>query len=140
MENFTPLPAFFGGVLIGLSVVWLMLANGRIAGVSGVVGGLLVSRLRDAGWRVAFLLGLIATPLLYAAVTEGVPPVTVTSSTGLLIAGGLLVGFGGRLGSGCTSGPSRCTTRAKGRPAHGPPTGRGRRSPPSGSWRRPSSA
>lgn len=104
MENFTPLPAFFGGVLIGLSVVWLMLANGRIAGVSGVVGGLLVSRLRDAGWRVAFLLGLIATPLLYAAVTEGVPPVTVTSSTGLLIAGGLLVGFGGRLGSGCTSG------------------------------------
>ena len=104
MEHFTPLPAFIGGVLIGLSVVLLLLMNGRIAGVSGVVGGLLVSKLRDAGWRVAFLVGLVAAPLLYAAAADGTVPIAVTSSTGLLIAGGLLVGFGARLGSGCTSG------------------------------------
>ncbi|WP_424138245.1 YeeE/YedE family protein [Roseomonas chloroacetimidivorans] len=104
MENFTPVSAFFGGVLIGLSVVVLLLTNGRIAGVSGVVGGLLASRVRDAGWRLAFILGLIAAPLLYAAVAGGVPPIAVTSSTGLLIVAGLLVGFGARLGSGCTSG------------------------------------
>ena len=104
MENFTPLPAFFGGVLIGLSVVLLLLTNGRIAGISGVVGGLLASKVRDIGWRLAFILGLIAAPLLYAAVAGGVPPIAVTSSTGLLIVGGLLVGFGARLGSGCTSG------------------------------------
>ncbi len=104
MENFTPLPAFLGGVLIGNSVVLLLLTNGRIAGISGVVGGLLVSKVRDAGWRLAFILGLIAAPLLYAAVAGGVPPIAITSSTGLLIGGGLLVGFGVRLGSGCTSG------------------------------------
>jgi len=104
MENFTPLPAFFGGILIGLSVVLLLLTNGRIAGISGVVGGLFVSRVRDAGWRLAFILGLIAAPLLYAGVTGGVRPIAITSSTGLLITGGLLVGFGARLGSGCTSG------------------------------------
>lgn len=104
MENFTPLPAFLGGTLIGISVVLLLLTNGRIAGISGVVGGLLVSKVRDAGWRLAFILGLIAAPLLYAAVAGGVPPIAITSSTGLLIGGGLLVGFGARLGSGCTSG------------------------------------
>lgn len=104
MENFTPFSALFGGVLIGLSMVLLLLTDGRIAGISGVVGGLLVSKVRDAGWRLAFILGLIAAPLLYAAVAGEVPQVSVTSSTGLLIAGGLLVGFGARLGSGCTSG------------------------------------
>jgi hypothetical protein len=104
MENFTPVPAFLGGVLIGISVVLLLLTNGRIAGISGVVGGLLMSKVRDAGWRLAFILGLIAAPLLYAAVAGGVPPIAITSSTGLLIGGGLLVGFGARLGSGCTSG------------------------------------
>ncbi|WP_456307494.1 YeeE/YedE family protein [Paeniroseomonas aquatica] len=71
MDNFTPVSAFFGGVLIGLSVVVLLLTNGRIAGVSGVVSGLLVSRVHDAGWRLAFILGLIAAPLLYAAVAGG---------------------------------------------------------------------
>ncbi len=104
MENFTPWSALLGGVLIGLSVVFLLLTNGRIAGVSGVVGGLLVSKVRDAGWRLAFILGLIAAPLFYTAVVGGAPSIAVTSSPGLLIAGGLLVGFGARLGSGCTSG------------------------------------
>lgn len=104
MENFTPWPALLGGVLIGLSTVLLLLANGRIAGISGIVGGLLTSSASDAGWRLAFLVGLVAAPLLYGLVAGGVPPITVTTSTGLLIAGGLLVGFGTRLGGGCTSG------------------------------------
>lgn len=104
MENFTPIPALLGGILIGLSVVLLMLTNGRIAGISGVVGGLLALKVRDAGWRLAFILGLVAGPLLYAAVAGRVPPIDVTPSAGLLVAGGVLVGFGARLGGGCTSG------------------------------------
>ena len=104
MENFTPLAALSGGVLIGVSVVLLLLTNGRIAGISGIVGGLLLSGARDAGWRLAFIVGLIAAPLLYAAVAGAARPIVVTSSTALLIAGGLLVGFGARLGGGCTSG------------------------------------
>lgn len=104
MVNFTPVPAFLGGVLIGLSVLLLMLTNGRIAGVSGIVGGLLARNLHEAWWRLAFVLGLVASPLLLASSVGGVPPITVTPSTGLLVAGGLLVGFGARLGSGCTSG------------------------------------
>lgn len=97
------MPAFFGGVLIGLSVVLLLLANGRIAGVSGVLGGLLAPGNRDAGWRLAFVAGLVAAPPLLVA-AGGEPPVAVTHSAALLVAGGLLVGFGARLGSGCTSG------------------------------------
>lgn len=104
MENFTPWSALLGGMLIGLSTVLLLLANGRIAGISGIVGGLLSFKASDAGWRMAFLVGLVAAPLLYGMTVGGVPPVTVTASTGLLIAGGLLVGFGTRLGGGCTSG------------------------------------
>jgi uncharacterized membrane protein YedE/YeeE len=104
MENFTPVSALLGGILIGLSATLLLLASGRIAGISGILGGLLVPKAGEAGWRLAFLLGLIAAPLLYAAVAGGLPPITVTSSTALLAAGGLLVGFGSRLGSGCTSG------------------------------------
>ena len=104
MDNFAPWPALLGGILIGLSTVLLLLANGRIAGISGIVGGLLASKVRDAGWRLAFLVGLVAAPLLYAPMTGGAPSVTVTSSTGLLIVGGFLVGFGTRLGGGCTSG------------------------------------
>jgi hypothetical protein len=104
MESFTPLPAFLGGVLIGLAAVLLLLTNGRIAGVSGIVGGLVAPKVGDAGWRLAFVVGLVAAPFLHAALAGEVPPVAVTSSTGLLVAGGLLVGFGSRLGSGCTSG------------------------------------
>lgn len=104
MENFTPFPALLGGVLIGLSVVWLMLANGRIAGISGVVGGALRPPPGDAGWRLAFVAGLVLAPLLYAVLSGGMAPITVPNSTWLLVAGGLLVGFGSRLGSGCTSG------------------------------------
>ena len=103
MENFTPLSAILGGVLIGLSVVLLLLTNGRIAGISGVVGGLWAEVRRR---RVAAGLppGPVAAPLALCAWSGVVPADRVTSSTGLLIAAGLLVGFGARLGSGCTSG------------------------------------
>ena len=108
MENFTPVSAFLGGVMIGLAAVLLLLANGRIAGVSGILGGLLAPQPREIGWRLAFILGLVAGPLLYAVLAGGPSPITVTSSTALLIAGGLLVGYGTRLGSGCTSGHGVC--------------------------------
>ena len=106
--TFTPLSAFSGGILIGLSAVLLLLANGRIAGISGIVGGLLAPRAGEIGWRIAFVVGLLAGPLLYAAVAGEVPSVTLTSSTGLLVAGGFLVGYGTRLGGGCTSGHGVC--------------------------------
>ena len=104
MDNFTPLPALLGGILIGLSTVLLLLANGRIAGISGIVNGLLSPTVAGSGWRLAFLLGLVAAPLLYAALAGAVPPIAIASSPWLLIAAGLLVGFGTRLGGGCTSG------------------------------------
>ena len=108
MENFTPVSATLGGVLIGLSAVLLWLFNGRIAGISGIVGGLIAPGTRDFAWRAAFILGLVAGPLVTAALLGEMPPVTITGSTGLLVAGGLLVGFGTRLGSGCTSGHGVC--------------------------------
>lgn len=108
MENFTPLSALLGGVLIGLAAVLLLWANGRIAGISGIVGGLLPPKASDAGWRLAFVAGLVAGPYLHAALAGGVAPITVSSSAGLLLAAGLLVGFGSRLGAGCTSGHGVC--------------------------------
>ncbi len=96
--------ALLGGSLIGLAAVFLLLTDGRIAGISGIVGGLLVRGVRDTGWRFAFLAGLVAAPLLVAALAGRAVPIAVTPSTGLLVAGGLLVGFGTRLAGGCTSG------------------------------------
>jgi hypothetical protein len=107
MENFTPGPAFAGGLLIGLAALLLLGTIGRIAGVSGILSGLLPPTAGDASWRVAFLAGLIAAPAFVAAAT-GTPPVEVTQSLPLLVAGGLLVGFGTRLGGGCTSGHGIC--------------------------------
>lgn len=108
MDNFTPISALAGGVLIGLSAVVLWLANGRIAGISGIAGGLLAPPARDTGWRAAFIVGLIAGPLIVSTFTGGLRAISITSSSTLLIAGGLLVGFGTRLGSGCTSGHGVC--------------------------------
>jgi uncharacterized protein len=106
--TFTPLSAFAGGVLIGLAAVLLLLANGRIAGISGIVGGLFGPRAGEIGWRLAFIVGLLAGPLFYATFAGDAPPVAVTSSISLLIASGVLVGYGTRLGSGCTSGHGVC--------------------------------
>lgn len=108
MEHFTPLSALIGGAMIGLSAVILWMMDGRVAGISGIVGGLVDPAAHDAGWRIAFLLGLVAAPLIYWTAGGGYPAITITSSLPLLIAGGLLVGFGTRLGGGCTSGHGVC--------------------------------
>lgn len=105
--HFTPWTALAGGALIGLAAVWLMLAAGRIAGISGIAGGLLRPRSGDVGWRVAFIAGLILAPWVYRAVAV-MPEAQIDASTAMLIAAGLLVGFGTRLGSGCTSGHGVC--------------------------------
>jgi len=103
--HFTPWTSFGGGMLIGLAAAMLVLLNGRIAGVSGIVGGLLVPRRGDTAWRLAFVAGLLAAPLAmgFYAVT---PRIEANFAT--LIAAGLLVGIGTSYGSGCTSGHGVC--------------------------------
>jgi len=108
MEHFTPVSAAIGGILIGISATMLWLANGRIAGLSGIVGGLWKPRSDDITWRVAFIAGLIAAPLVYAWATGSLPRISVSVPPLIVIAGGLLVGFGTRLGGGCTSGHGVC--------------------------------
>ncbi len=105
--HFTPWLSLAGGLLVGVAAVWLMLSLGRIAGISGIVGGLLRPREGDVGWRVAFIVGLMAAPWVYRAVAV-VPEAQIDASTAMLVAAGLLVGFGTRLGSGCTSGHGVC--------------------------------
>lgn len=104
MEGFTPLSGLFGGLLIGLSTALLMLLNGRVAGISGIVGGLLARKGSELGWRVMFAGGLLLGGLVYVLVTGEVFPVEIKASLPVLVVAGLLVGFGARLGSGCTSG------------------------------------
>lgn len=101
--------SLLGGALIGLSAVVLMLGNGRIAGISGIVSSLLSQRINQQQlWRIAFILGLISGPLFYALLGGSLPEITITPHLGYLIIGGLLVGFGATLGSGCTSGHGVC--------------------------------
>jgi uncharacterized membrane protein YedE/YeeE len=104
---FTPWSAFAGGALIGVAAVMFALLAGRIAGISGIVGGLLRPARGDIGWRVAFVAGLVLAPILYA-LAIAMPPVRIEASTPLLILSGLLVGWGSRYGSGCTSGHGVC--------------------------------
>lgn len=108
MANFTPLSAAIGGALIGLAAVLLMLFNGRIAGISGIVDGLFNPRTDDRLWRLAFVGGLIAAPLGAALAGHAVPMPQLPGSTITVAVAGLLVGFGTRLGSGCTSGHGIC--------------------------------
>ena len=105
--HFTPGSAIAGGLLIGLAAAWLILADGRVLGASGVLGGLLPPRERDWGWRVALLAGLVAAPLIARLILHKPAPV-IEANAATLIAGGLLVGFGTRLGAGCTSGHGVC--------------------------------
>ena len=106
--HFTPISALTGGVLIGLSTSLLLLFNGRIAGISGIVGGLLQRhKAGDFAWRATFVLGLILAPTLYRAFAE-LPESRIDSGWATLVVAGLLVGFGSRLGSGCTSGHGVC--------------------------------
>ena len=108
MEHFTPISAVTGGTLIGLSAALLWLTNGRIAGISGVMGGIWRAGTGDLAWRIAFLVGLIAAPLLYALAAGAPPHIAFSVPTPIIIAAGLLVGFGTRLGGGCTSGHGVC--------------------------------
>lgn len=108
MENFTPIPALIGGCLIGAGAGVFLWLDGRIAGVSGIFGGLLEAKSGDRAWRVAFLAGLVLGPALYGAAVDHPVPFAVTPSIPILIIGGLLVGFGTRLGNGCTSGHGVC--------------------------------
>jgi uncharacterized membrane protein YedE/YeeE len=105
--HFTPWASLGGGVLIGLAATMFVLFNGRIAGISGILGGLLEWPKGDIGWRVAFLLGLVAAPLAYR-VFAPLPPVHADASHATLIIAGLLVGLGTRYGAGCTSGHGVC--------------------------------
>jgi uncharacterized membrane protein YedE/YeeE len=108
MANFTPISAAIGGALIGLSAVLLMLFTGRIAGVSGILDGLINPQTSDRAWRAAFVVGLIAAPLAAVLIGYAVPMPQMPSSYVTIAVGGLLVGFGARLGSGCTSGHGIC--------------------------------
>jgi uncharacterized membrane protein YedE/YeeE len=105
--SFTPGSAAIGGVIIGIAAAMLVFMNGRIAGISGIVGGLFRPAPGDVAWRLAFVAGLIAAPLLYATVAA-LPPVVIEAGYPTLIVAGVLVGIGTRYGAGCTSGHGVC--------------------------------
>lgn len=106
--HFTPGSALLGGALIGLAVALLLLFKGRIAGISGIIGGLLSAENRDeAKWRLAFVLGMVLAPLAYGLVATP-PGSRIDTDWVTLVVAGLLTGFGSRLGSGCTSGHGVC--------------------------------
>ncbi|MGZ5041783.1 MAG: YeeE/YedE family protein [Usitatibacter sp.] len=104
---FTPGSAVLGGLLIGAAATMFALLAGRIAGISGIVGGLLRPRRGDIAWRVAFVAGMLATPALYE-MSGGRMSIAIDASNATLVAAGLLVGWGTRAGSGCTSGHGVC--------------------------------
>ena len=106
-QSFTPWSSLAGGILIGAAASVLILFNGRIAGISGIIGGLLKPAGGDIGWRIAFIGGLLAAPLIYRLAAE-LPVIEIDAGNGILIAAGLLVGVGTRYGSGCTSGHGVC--------------------------------
>jgi uncharacterized membrane protein YedE/YeeE len=108
MTTFTPISALFGGALIGLSVALLMLLTGRIAGISGIFGSGIALRANDRAWRLAFIAGLICTPLIGALTGFPLSVPAMLKNWIVIISAGLLIGFGTRLGSGCTSGHGVC--------------------------------
>lgn len=105
--HFTPWASLAGGVVLGIASAMFILLNGRILGISGIVGGLLRPRAGDLGWRIAFVLGMLAAPALYTAVA-GPVSMRIDAGWGTLITAGLLVGVGTRYASGCTSGHGVC--------------------------------
>ena len=108
MENFTPGSALLGGAAIGLATALFLLTTGRVAGISGVSGGILFAPISDKGWRIVFVAGLIGGVLVYRIIFGLNPDITLDASLPVLIIGGLCVGFGTRLGGGCTSGHGVC--------------------------------
>lgn len=105
--QFTPWTALAGGVLIGFAAAFLLLFNGRIAGISGILGGILTTTAKDMPWRAAFVGGLILAPLAWL-VFAVLPPIEINAGYPVIVVAGLLVGVGTRYGSGCTSGHGVC--------------------------------
>jgi len=105
--HFTPWASLAGGILIGLAAAMLVLLNGRIAGISGIVGGLLAPRRGETAWRLAFVAGLLAAPPVMLLLGVSVTP-RIDAGFGTLMVAGLLVGVGTSYGSGCTSGHGVC--------------------------------
>jgi uncharacterized membrane protein YedE/YeeE len=108
VENFTPVSALIGGLLIGLSATLTLAVNGRIAGISGILSGVLTPRGGETAWRVLFIAGLLSGAVVWLLVAGRPLPVDLQAGPVLTIVAGLLVGFGTRLGSGCTSGHGIC--------------------------------
>lgn len=110
--HFTPWTALAGGVLLGIASAMFILLNGRILGISGILGGLLPPRKGDSGWRISFLLGTLAAPLAMSWLMPGasslLPAPRIDASVVLVVVAGLLVGIGTRYASGCTSGHGVC--------------------------------
>lgn len=108
--NFTPWASLGGGIVLGLAAAIFILLNGRVLGISGILGGLLSPRLGDIGWRLAFLLGMAAAPVVmtWLAPAGLLAAPRIEAGYGLVVAAGLLVGVGTRYGSGCTSGHGVC--------------------------------
>lgn len=106
-NHFTPWASLAGGILLGLSAAMFVLLDGRVLGISGILGGLLRPRTGDLGWRVAVIAGLLLAPSLWLLFAEPVAP-RIDAGMGALLAGGLLVGWGTRYASGCTSGHGVC--------------------------------
>jgi uncharacterized membrane protein YedE/YeeE len=106
-NHFTPWASLAGGILLGVAAGAFVLLNGRILGISGIVGGLLRPRFADAGWRVSFLLGLVLAPAAYVLFATPATP-RIDAGWGTLVLAGLLVGVGTRYGAGCTSGHGVC--------------------------------
>ena len=107
LNAFTPASALAGGALIGLAAALFLLFNGRVASISGIVGGLLRPRQGEVSWRLAFVIGLMVAPLAYQLFAR-LPASHIDTNDSLLIIAGLLVGVGTRFGSGCTSGHGVC--------------------------------
>lgn len=106
-NNFTPWAGLAGGTLIGIATALLILFNGRIAGITGIIGGLFKPVANDIAWRIAFVLGLIVAPMVWQ-LFKNLPETNIDASNGLLIFAGIVVGISTRYGSGCTSGHGVC--------------------------------
>ncbi len=108
MEQFTPIASLVGGILIGLSASAMLIFNGKIAGISGIVGGLMRWDKNDVLWRAAFVAGLVTGGFILKLLAPELLRVAIVRSWGALLLAGLLVGYGARLGNGCTSGHGVC--------------------------------
>ena len=108
MENFTPVSALIGGLIIGGAATLFLWTMGRVAGISGILAGLLRLDKSNFSWQLAFVLGLILGPFVVSEFGPGIVPVTIDANIPMLIVAGLLVGVGARLGGGCTSGHGVC--------------------------------